>query len=66
VALLKDTFTRFSCRGGGKGKNMHWTKKVLERICIRMVLKAFGDSDWFKMMTPYERKKFMKDYIAKL
>jgi len=63
VHILKDTYLHFTTRGGSKN-GAHWVKQALEHICIKLALKAFnGESDWRCMISPYERKKMVQDFM---
>eukprot|EP00026_Physarum_polycephalum_P015719 Phypoly_transcript_16468.p1 GENE.Phypoly_transcript_16468~~Phypoly_transcript_16468.p1 ORF type:complete len:279 (+),score=30.05 Phypoly_transcript_16468:61-837(+) len=63
VHVLKDTYLHFTSRGGGK-HNPHWIKQAMERICIKLLLKAYGSTEISRMLSPYERKKIVSDYLA--
>lgn len=62
VHVLKDCYLRFTTRGGMR----HWTRQVMSKVLIKVFVQALSCEDWYDMLTPFERKKLVKEYLSRL
>ena len=55
VHVIKDYYLRFTSRGGAKRS---WTRQVMERLAVKVVVQALSKCEWLDMLSPFERRKF--------